>query len=201
MDIFDYIENKSKFLAEKIGYGDDEEDIEIYEYAIFAILSQSFINGIGLILSLVLNIFLTYIFCISCYMTLRIFAGGYHCKTFKQCFYTSNVLYLLLTFLAIVPQNSLFLLIMSAISGCAIIPYCPKPSEYSLSRGTIKDKKFRNKYIISLIIFIMIASLLIYLNLNTYANAICYAILGTGFVVSDIGEYILTSFWRLVENE
>ena len=201
MNVFDYIENKSKSLAKSIGVGEEQEDIEIYEYAIFAILSQILTNGVGLILAAIFNIFIPYLICTLCYMTLRIFAGGYHCKTFRQCFYTSNALYLFLTILSIIPQNSMFLLILAFIGGTAITPYCPKPSEYSLSRGAIKDKKFRNKYIISLIIFIIIASLLIYLNLNTYANAICYAILGTGFVVSDIGECILTSFWRLVENE
>ena len=37
MDIFTYIENKSKDIAKKIGKGEDEEDIEVYEYSIFLI--------------------------------------------------------------------------------------------------------------------------------------------------------------------
>lgn len=201
MNIFDYIEKKSKDIAIKIGKNDEKEDIEIYEYAIFSILSSVLTNGVGLILAFVFNIFLPYIVCVTSYMILRIFAGGYHCKTFKQCFYTSNILYLILTFLAIAPQNSIIILILAFIGGCMIIPQCPKPSEYSLSQGKVRDKKFRIKYVISLFVLIIIAIILLCFELQTFANTISYAILGTVFLVSDVGENILISIWKLIENE
>ena len=201
MNIFDYIEKKSKDIAIKIGKNDEKEDIEIYEYAIFSILSSVLTNGVGLILAFVFNIFLPYIVCVISYMILRIFAGGYHCKTFKQCFYTSNILYLILTFLAITPQSSIIILVLAFIGGCIIIPQCPKPSEYSLSQGKVRDKKFRIKYVISLFVLIIIAIILLCFELQIFANTISYAILGTVFLVSDVGENILTSIWKLIENE
>ena len=68
MDIFTYIENKSKDIAKKIGKGEDEEDIEVYEYSIFLILSQLLTNGTGIIISLLLGIFLPYVVCVVTYM-------------------------------------------------------------------------------------------------------------------------------------
>ena len=51
MDIFNLIEKKSHNIAKKIGNGDTEEDIELYEYSIFMILSNIFTIGIGLLFS------------------------------------------------------------------------------------------------------------------------------------------------------
>ena len=117
MDIFTYIENKSKDIAKKIGKGEDEEDIEVYEYSIFLILSQLLTNGTGIIISLLLGIFLPYVVCVVTYMILRSFAGGYHCKTFKQCYFTSNILYLLLVALGLTFSYNSWLLL-----GIALIP-------------------------------------------------------------------------------
>lgn len=202
MNIFNYIENKSTEIANKIGKEESKEDIEIYEYSIFCILSNAFTNGIGLILALVFNIFVPYIICVFSYMLLRTFAGGYHCKTFEQCFYTSNVLYLVLTFLSIITaHHAAYYLIFAIIGGIVIIPKCPKPSEYSLSRGKIRDKKFRIKYATSMFVLIIISTILIYFELPLFANCISYAILGTVFMISDAGEDILISIWKLIEKE
>ena len=42
MNIFESIENFSYMIADKIGYGDSEDNIELYRYSIFMIFSQFF---------------------------------------------------------------------------------------------------------------------------------------------------------------
>lgn len=202
MDIFTYIENKSKDIAKKIGKGKDEEDIEVYEYSIFLILSQLLTNGTGIIISLLLGIFLPYVVCVVTYMILRSFAGGYHCKTFKQCYFTSNILYLLLVALGLTfSYNSWLLLGIALIPSVGIIPLCPKPSEYSLSRGKVRDKRFRIKYIVALAILTAIAVGLIALGYPVYANMIACGMIGTVIMVTDCCSSVISQIWKLIDGE
>ena len=53
MNIFDFIEDTSYDIAKYIGINDSEDEVELYEYSIFMIISNTFTIGTGLILSLI----------------------------------------------------------------------------------------------------------------------------------------------------
>jgi accessory gene regulator B len=151
---------------------------------------------------LLLGIFLPYVICVVTYMILRSFAGGYHCKTFKQCYFTSNILYLLLVALGLTfSYNSWLLLGIALIPSVGIIPLCPKPSEYSISQGKIRDKRFRAKYIVSLAILTAIAVGLIVLGYSVYANMIACGMIGTVIMVTDCCSSIISQIWKLIDGE
>ena len=50
MNIFDFIEDISYSIAEYIGRDDSEDEVELYEYSIFMIFSNTFTIGVGLLL-------------------------------------------------------------------------------------------------------------------------------------------------------
>ena len=198
MDIFNLIEKKSHNIAKKIGNGDTEEDIELYEYSIFMILSNIFTIGIGLLFSIILGYFRYFIFSEISFILIRLVAGGSHCDTFKKCFFVSNIISIISCLIAILTINYSYVMIfISFISCILILPICPKPSTNSPSRGYYEDIKFRKKFAYRCIFLILISIVAFGLDLFFITSSICSGILVVCFVVSDIGEKFINNLSKL----
>lgn len=96
--------------------------------------------------------------------------------------------------------NSVLLLGIALIPSVGIIPLCPKPSEYSLSQGKVRDKRFRIKYIVALAILTAIAVGLIALGYPVYANMIACGMIGTVIMVTDCCSSIISQIWKLIDG-
>lgn len=78
----------------------DKYDYEVYVYG-FEILIASILNSVAILLiGLLFNRFMHSIVFLACYCPLRQFAGGYHADTYKRCFFTFIVIFLLTIFLS-----------------------------------------------------------------------------------------------------
>lgn len=192
MSFFDYVENLSYRIGDYIGRNDNEEDKELFRYSVFSILSQLITFGFGFGLSVLFKYPLEYIFVIFTFVLLRSNAGGYHCQTYRDCFFTSNTLYLIGCLISLLfNEYHNILLIISILSGIYILPICPKPSENSPSRGRTEDLRFRKRYSLSFIFIIILNLIFINLNMFDISSSISSGVIISSFIVSDFGEYII----------
>jgi accessory gene regulator protein AgrB len=193
MSIFDYIEYYSYKIADRIGKGDSEEDIELYRYSVFMITSNAFTSIFGLILSAIFGYMDIYLICLITYALLRTVAGGQHCDTFRSCFYVSNIIMVLCCILAKVTESIPELMCLLAIViGANTIPTCPKPSTNSPSRGYFEDTRFRKKLAMRFSILIVIDVVLILLGYSLFSTSISAGILVLCFVLTDFGENLIS---------
>lgn len=85
--MFNFIENLSYKIGDYIGKDETEDDRELYRYSVFMIFSNIFSELFGIVLSIFFGYFLEYLIIDICFMVLRMGSGGYHCDTFKKCFF------------------------------------------------------------------------------------------------------------------
>lgn len=192
MSIFEFIEKKSYHIANNIGKNDTIDDIELYGYSIFMILSNIFTIGTGILISLIFGYFKYFIISETSFIILRVVAGGSHCDTFKKCFFVSNIISILSCLIAIFSLNYSALMVLIAFSSCILImPVCPKPSTNSPSRGYKEDIRFRRKFAYRCLILIFISIIAFNFDLLFITSSICSGILVVCFVVSDVGEIFI----------
>lgn len=192
MDIFNKIEEFSYRIADKIGQGDSEDDVELYEYSIFMILSNGFTILCGFILSLLLGYPISYITCIITYCSLRTVSGGQHCDSFQKCFFVSNIIIIICCIIANLTLDvSEITLALAIFSSIQIIPICPKPSTNSPSRGESEDRRFRKKFVIRVTFLSILSIIFMLLDWNLLSSCINSGILVLCFVLTDFGEYII----------
>lgn len=192
MNIFDFIEDISYSIAKYIGRDDSEDEVELYEYSIFMIFSNTFTIGVGLLLSLLLGYFKYFIISEVSFILIRTVAGGSHCETFKKCFFVSNIISIISSILAFLTKDfSIFMIFISVASFFSILPICPKPSINSPSRGYLEDMKFREKMLHRGILLFILALLFFYLEITFVTASICSGLLMVCFVLSDFGEFFL----------
>lgn len=197
MNIFDRIEDISYKIARKIGKDDSDDDIELYEYSVFMILSNSFTILFGLILSFIFGYSSLYITCLISYTSLRTVGGGQHCDTFKKCFIVSNLIIIICCLLSFFTQSIPFIMwILSILASINTIPICPKPSINSPSRGYSEDIRFRKKFSLRLSILLLISLLFIHLGLYSFSASISAGILILCFVLTDFGEKSISRIFK-----
>ena len=197
MSIFNFIENISYEIGNHIGRNDTDDDKELYGYAIFALLSQTFTFGTGFILAYLFGCFVPFLIVVISFIMLRIGGGGYHCSCFRNCYITSLVIFFLGTILSYVGDTApILMLFIGIFAGIFIFPICPKPSENSPSRGYKGDIKFRKKYRNALLLLIIANLLFIHYNMFLYASAVSCGIIVTSIMISDTGEKIIDGIWR-----
>lgn len=155
-------------------YQNDEEksvDLEVYKYGLELILSSLANLLVLIILSGFLgciNEMLTYILFFS---TLRILAGGYHCRTHYGCTTFYSILALGMIYVSKITANnsfnSIFALIACALSVVFVYRYAPLDTNNKpLNRNQkIKFKKISRQVVLIEIAVILVFSILLNSNM------------------------------------
>ena len=192
MNIFDFIEDTSYDIARNIGINDSEDEVELYEYSIFMIFSNTFTISVGLMSSLFLGYFEYVIISEISFILIRTVSGGSHCETFKKCFFISNIISIVSSLIAIFTEDICNVtLIISIFSFIFTMPVCPKPSTNSPSRGYFGDIEFRKKMAYRGIILFSISILFLYLDINFVSSSVNSGLLMVCFALSNTGEKII----------
>lgn len=214
MNIFDKIENFSYKLScltvkkEKNLTGlQIQEEIEIWNYFYFLILSQMFTFFFVILFGLIFKYFDFLIFSLFSFCYLRTKSGGYHCDSFEKCFITTNISFIIIgIFSKIFYFNFLqwyeLLFLLSMIGVVFIIPSSPLAWGNEESRGE-EDKKFQLEYRNRVIILYIINIILLILSKNFNYIIIKKSIIGisfglvlAGFSGSISGSKFLDKLWN-----
>lgn len=152
-----------------------EEDSEIYKFGML----QGSILLINIATSLIIGFLLDKL--IECillsvaYISIRVYAGGYHAKTVKNCYIASTVLIVCgLGLINILPSIRILILGVNIISLIIISTFAPQPSEnkpLDIQEYT-KYKSILHKI---LIIEIVIFFFLYYMRMNNLYSTITVA--------------------------
>ena len=152
-----------------------EEDSEIYK---FGMLQGSIllINvATSLIIGFLLDKLIECILLSVAYISIRVYAGGYHAKTVKNCYIASTVLIVCgLGLINILPSIRILILGVNIISLIIISTFAPQPSEnkpLDIQEYT-KYKSILHKI---LIIEIVIFFFLYYMRMNNLYSTITVA--------------------------
>lgn len=187
--MFNFVENISCKLGNYIGKNDTQENMDLYIYSIFGIISTLISELFGITLSFMFGYFLEYIICDIIFMCLRRGCGGYHCSTFKHCFLVSNIIIIFACiFSSLLYMYTVELFLTSIFISIWIFPNCPKPTEHSPSRGYKEDIRFRKIYRNYLLIFELIGVILYSNGYLLISSSIFSGIIITAFCVTDIFE-------------
>lgn len=193
MGIFYKIEQFSYRLAEKIGRGDSEEDVELYKYSIFMIFSNLFTVGVGLLIADGIGYLSFFVPCVTTYILLRVVGGGQHCETFQDCFITSNIISATCCGIAILTKDCPEIMwVLSVSFALNTIPICPKPSTNSPTRGIKEDLRFRKSFAFRLTVLIIVSLLASLYGARELSSSISSGILVLCFVLSDFGEEVIS---------
>lgn len=156
------------------------DDYEVYSYGLQLILA-TILKGAGLtIIALLMDVFKEFIVFIAFFSVLRVYAGGYHSKSYLNCFITTAISTFALIELAVIFKDMIGLMILTVlllISCGLVIKFAPIESENKpLSKG--QKEKFRKKSIQIVIIqsIIIILVNLIYPQLLIYGSVATFAI-------------------------
>lgn len=74
----------------------DCEDIEIYQYGLFVVIFNIACVLAILLIGLLLNELINTLYYLLFFIPVRIFLGGYHCKTAKSCIFYSSLTFFVL---------------------------------------------------------------------------------------------------------
>lgn len=215
MDIFNKIENfsykissitveKEKCLTEK----EKEEEKEIWDYFYFLIFSQLFTFFFVFSFGAILRYLDLLIFCLFSFCFLRTKSGGYHCDSFKKCFITSNISFILIgiiskIFYVYFSEYYILLFLFSMIGAIFIIPSCPLPWGNEESRGEEIDKLFQLQYRNRVIILYLLNIFLIFFYKNYHYNVVLKFIIGISFGMilasftgSVVGSKFIENIWK-----
>ncbi|MBZ9626338.1 accessory gene regulator B family protein [Clostridium sp. FP2] len=163
-----------------------DEDLEKINYALQAVIGETFKIAILISLFLILGKINYLLFSMMILFTLRSFVGGYHCDTTLKCLLYSTILFLITSLIGpLLPIfNVLFYYTISALSIFIVAIYAP----FLNKKRPIKSKKRR--WIIKLIsIFVTIfwfSILLFYINSSTYLNC------GFLTIILEVIQFLLT---------
>lgn len=139
---------------------DDEETLELFEYAIYIVLSAIFHITTVILLGLLFNMLVESLVFYCSFISIRKFAGGYHAKTPARC-YSFSVLLSIIMFCLIQFVNCIdiiysFVLVMLELL-CVVFILLISPLDTENNPLNRHEKKMYKKIasIISILIFII----------------------------------------------
>lgn len=166
-----------KFLVDN---SDTSEDIEIYHFAIFVIISNMIYSIVSIVVGLIFSCTLEMIVFLLSFKVLRHFAGGYHSKSELCCDITSMMIICLIGLLIMLSKKYIIILRFSiAISILSfLIILCLSPIEAEAKPLSSEERK---RYrIISIAIDIVIIFIIIiayFYKLNLIYTPCCFSLL------------------------
>nr|WP_317360190.1 accessory gene regulator B family protein [uncultured Tyzzerella sp.] len=161
-----------------------KEDKEIYSYGLKQ-MATTILNLITiLVLGIIFNMVLESILFTLMYIPVRIYAGGYHCRTPLRC-YLYSILQLILVLLALKIQlltNPMIITIMSIISSIVILSLAPVEDE-NKPLDEIEIKVYEKRTIRNLIIVLSILCITLIFNKINLSSCICISLLCNGIML------------------
>ena len=219
MNIFNKIEilsyKLSNFIVSKLENltdKEEQEEKEIWNYFCFMILSQLFTFFFVILFGIIFEYLIYLLFAMISFCSLRIKCGGYHCKTFKQCFITTNLSFFFIGLLSKYFYIYLFdycviLGLFSFVGVIFIIPTVPLPWGNEESRGSEIDKRFqlqyRNRVICLYIINIILIICDYYFIIEFFKQAIIglsFGLILASFIGSVLGSKCFENLWENIKN-
>ncbi len=162
-----------------------QKDKEILVFGLTTALEQVLSIIITLVLGFVLGIVFESLLFFIAFSFIRRYAGGYHCEKVVNC-YISSIIVIVFALLIIRFTPSEISKIMSIVLLLITTPILLKFSPMSTKCRSIEEvewKYYRKKTIINLIIEIIVISLLLLVNLRSFAFSICLGFFLTGISV------------------
>ncbi|KLU74752.1 accessory gene regulator ArgB-like protein [Clostridium botulinum] len=148
----------------------NEDDLDRINYSLQAILGDLIKFIVLTIIFWGLGRLKYFLFSASILISLRIFMGGYHCRTFMRCLFTSLIIFLITSFIGpkIPILNQYTYYGLSIFSILITVIYAPFPN----IKRPIKNKKRRQilKLISIFSLIVWISLLLFKLNTSSYLN-------------------------------
>ena len=136
------------------------DNYELYEYAIYIILSSAFHMATVIVLGLVFNLLTESLVFYLSFIVIRKFAGGYHAKTPVRCYlfsFASNIIILcLVKWLSSITTLFIFIFIIFELL-CAVLILLISPLDTENNPLTGQEKKMYRMLtsIITILIFII----------------------------------------------
>ena len=163
-----------------------QSELEIYIYGYETIISSFVDLLIALTVGLISKQIVMILIFFAMFVSVRLYTGGYHAKTFTGCktvFITICLLVSLLSELPLPPVLCILILLLFIITGCFLAPI-----ENHNKPLTDEEQMKYHKISIVISVFWSVAALLLYF----FAIKICLAITLTAAVITilmAIGEY------------
>lgn len=155
-----------------------KEDVELYNYGLFIVISEILLFVYCLIVGAILKIALPSLLFCSVFFLVHRFAGGFHAKTELHCLIITLSFFLISIVLIKLSTQLNCIILISIYVCCFIILIILSPAD-TPQKPLSNKEKFLFKKITSLIIVIgFIAIVILYIkNIYLYANAIVVAVI------------------------
>ena len=170
------------------------DDKELYTFAYQTLLSRVVSWGTFLVLGLLFGCLLGTICFMIMFIPLRIFSGGYHEKSYGQCYFTSVVMFLIYIFLYSYLSNYFSnILIATLITFSLILVYFLSPMEDENKPLELDEVKKYRKYsrLIAVLEYIVV-NVLMFFNINREF------LLFSLFAMLTVGLLLLLSKYKLL---
>lgn len=167
---------------------DDEETLELYEYAIYIALSAILHIVTIIILGVCFNMLIESIVFYGSFISIRKFAGGYHAKTPTRCYLFSIISsIIILSLIALINSiNSCVVMIVLTVIElfCVVLIFMMPPLDTENKPLNRNEKKVYKKItcIISISVFLL-SLLFIIFNLKSIGDSLGFGIVMSLFVL------------------
>ncbi|MTI85496.1 MAG: hypothetical protein FH756_16780 [Firmicutes bacterium] len=169
----------------------NQDRIEIFAYGLELILGTLVQLMLLILLSLIIDTFLTTMICLIAFASLRYFGGGIHLSTYYRCLMVSVALLLALGKLATIDINYEALIVISIlvilIGAVIIFKWVPAGTEKKQIKDEITRLRQRKKALLILFIWFFIILFLVIQKMNTNAFAAVLGILGSLLLITPWG--------------
>jgi len=178
-------------------YPSIKDQIEVYDFAIKGVFEELSTMILLILFSLVLGVFTPVIFIALTFISLRSIAGGIHLSTHRRCQIMSIVMFigsglimkLILRCLSI--QNIYFLLLFCVLTTLyMVVRYIPRDSINKPITDPLERLKFKRLSLYYIIIWTIIMTIFLHLNLKIIVIASCFGLLLELFNCSKMGQFI-----------
>lgn len=166
-------------LSESIDNGD--KNYEVYEYAVFIVLSELMHLVTVIILGLIFNLLFESMVFYGTFIIIRKFAGGYHAKTPLRCYIFSvatSVASLVMIKLLLMQSNETIPLILLALEllSIAIISFLAPIDNENKPLNDREKKVYKVVSILASVVMLIGSIILVYFNLLSIAIPIAFGV-------------------------
>lgn len=185
----------------------DRDRVEVYAYGLEIILGALVQLTLLILLSLVMDVFITTMVCMIAFASLRYFGGGVHLSTYSGCLTVSVALLLALGKLATIDISFEALTVISILAllmgTFIIIRWVPAGTDKKQIKDEATRLRQRKKALMILITWFVITLLLITQKSTANAFAVALGTLGSLFLITPWGysaakalDNILNITWK-----